>query len=301
MSHIWLLAGSAATVAMILFLVTVMFSIGLEVTFSESLAAMGNKRLLIRALTANFILVPLLGLGISRILSIPPATETALLLLAAAPGAVFAINFTRTMQGGVSTAAGLMFLLTVLSIVFTPDLARLLLGIDKPLTIHYETHIRGLILYVILPLLAGFVVNRRFRALAEALRKPAKISANICFAGTTVLMLSARSAATKQIGMAGILAMLLLITGSMLIGWVMGGPDLSTQRVMTVNTGMRNVAICLALAVRSFPGTDVVVPLVAFSALMLPPSLVFTLYQRRKIKKQADLAAQSLEAAKHAA
>lgn len=298
MSHIWLLAGSAATVAMILFLVTVMFSIGLEVTLSECLAAMGNKRLLIRALTANFILVPLLGLGISRILSIPPATETALLLLAAAPGAVFAINF--TMQGGVSTAAGLMFLLTVLSIVFTPDLARLLLRIDKPLTIHYETHIRGLILYLILPLLAGFVVNRRFRALAEALRKPARISANICFAVTTVLLLSARSAATRQVGMAGILAMLLLVTGSMLIGWIMGGPDLSTQRVMTVNTGMRNVAICLALAVRSFPGTDVVVPLVAFSALMLPPNLVFTIYQRRKIKKQAELAAHSMATAKRA-
>jgi BASS family bile acid:Na+ symporter len=301
MSHIWLLAGSAATVAMILFFVTVMFSIGLEVTFRECLAAMQNKRLLITALTANFILVPLLGLGITMVLSIAPATETALLLLAAAPGAVFAINFTRTMRGGVSTAAGLLFLLTILSIIVTPGLARLLLRIDKPLAIHYETHIRGLILYLILPLLAGFIVNRKFQPLAQALRKPARVSANICFAGTTVLMLSARSAATRQIGLVDILAMLLLVTGSMFIGWMMGGPDLSTQRVMTVNTGMRNVAICLALAVRSFPGSDIVVPLVAFSALMLPPNLVFTVYQRRKIKKQMELAAHSMATAKPAA
>jgi len=133
------------------------------------------------------------------------------------------------------------------------------------------------------------------------LRRPARISADICFIAATVLMLSTRSAATREIGMIGILAILLLVIGSMFIGWVMGGPDLSTQRVLAVNTGMRNVVICLAIAVRSFPGTDVVTPLVAFSALMLPPNLVFTIYQRRKIKKEVELAAQSLTTARHAA
>jgi BASS family bile acid:Na+ symporter len=301
MSHIWLLAGSAATVTLIFFLLTVMFSIGLEVTFTECLAALKNKHLLMRALAANFILVPLLGLGIARILSLSPAAETALLLLAAAPGAVLAINFTSTMRGGVSTAAGLLFLLTVLSIFVTPSLAQLLLRIDKPLALHYQPYIRALILYLILPLVAGFVVNRRFHQLARTLHKPVRIAGNISFVVSTVLMLSARSAAAKQLGMVDIVAMLLLVIGAMVIGWIMGGPENSTQRVMAVNTGMRNVVICLALAVRSFPGTDVVVPLVAFSALMLPPNVVFTIYQQRKLKKQEELAAHALATAKPAA
>jgi bile acid:Na+ symporter, BASS family len=291
MSHIASLAGSVATVVMILFLITVMLSIGLEVTVGECLAAIRNRRLLLSALVANFVLVPLLGLGIARILPMPPAIETGFLLLAAAPGAVFAINFTRAMRDSVPTAAALLFLLTVLSIGVTPPLARFLTGVKQPVALHYEEHARALVLYVISPLLVGFALNRWDHDLARVLRKPASTCAGIFFAAGAVLMLSVRSAATKKIGANAILAVLLLIVGSMIVGWIMGGPNRGTRRVMAVNTSMRNVALCLAIAARSFPGTDVEVEVVAFSALMLPPNLLFTIYQGRKIKKEAALAA----------
>jgi hypothetical protein len=48
---------------------------------------------------------------------------------------------------------------------------------------------------------------------------------------------------------------------------------------------MRNVALALALASRSFSGADVDVGVLAFSALMLPPNVLFTIYQSRKMKK----------------
>jgi BASS family bile acid:Na+ symporter len=101
----------------------------------------------------------------------------------------------------------------------------------------------------------------------------------------TVLTMGLKSAATKQIGMNGLLAMLLLIAASMVIGWMLGGPDRGTRRVLTVNTSMRNVALALAIASRSFPGADVDVGVLAFSALMLPPNVLFTIYQSRKMKK----------------
>jgi BASS family bile acid:Na+ symporter len=48
---------------------------------------------------------------------------------------------------------------------------------------------------------------------------------------------------------------------------------------------MRNVALALAIASRSFPGANVDVGILAFSALMLPPNVLFTIYQSRKTKK----------------
>ncbi len=298
MSQIVSLAGSVATSIIILFLITVMFSIGLEVTVGECLAVLRNRRLMLSALLANFFLVPLLGLGIARILPMPPAIETGFLLLATAPGAVFAINFTRTMRDSMPTAAALLFLLTVLSIVLSPPLMSILLGLDRPMTVHYEEHLRPLLLYIVFPLLGGFVLNRWNRGLARALRKPASICAGILFAAGVVLMLSARSAAVKRIGMSAILAMLLFIVGSMAVGWIMGGPGLSARKVLAVNTSMRNVALCLAIAARSFSDERVTVAVIAFSALMLPPNFVFTIYQGRKVKKEATLAAQSSTSAK---
>jgi hypothetical protein len=52
-----------------------------------------------------------------------------------------------------------------------------------------------------------------------------------------------------------------------------------------VNTSMRNVA--LARASRSFPAANVDVGVLAFSALMLPRNVLFTIYHSRKTKNFA--------------
>jgi bile acid:Na+ symporter, BASS family len=50
---------------------------------------------------------------------------------------------------------------------------------------------------------------------------------------------------------------------------------------------MRNTSLCLAIALRSFPGAHVEFPVVAFSALMLPPNVLFTIFHMRKARKLA--------------
>jgi BASS family bile acid:Na+ symporter len=82
--------------------------------------------------------------------------------------------------------------------------------------------------------------------------------------------------------------MLILILVSMLIGWVLGGPDKNDRRVLATGTSMRNAAICLLIAQKSFPDTGVDVVVIAFSALMVPPNMLFTLYEIIKNKRYAQ-------------
>ncbi len=56
---------------------------------------------------------------------------------------------------------------------------------------------------------------------------------------------------------------------------------------MVIGTSMRNAAICLLIAQKSFPDTGVEVVVVAFSALMVPPNMLFTLYEIIKNKRSA--------------
>jgi BASS family bile acid:Na+ symporter len=281
------LLGAASKALIIVFLLSSMISIGMEVTLKEILSAANQKRLFIRALLANFVLVPLLGLGLARILPMPTNIEIGFLLLAAAPGALFAINFTRRGQDSVSFAAALLFTLTLLSVVVTPFLAQLMLNVDQPITLHYNRAMQALFLYILLPLLAGLALNRWANPLALRLHNSMSACAGISFVIVTVITMGLKSAATKQIGISGLVAMLLLIAASMVVGWALGGPDPGTRRVLTVNTSMRNVALTLAIASRSFPGGNVDVGVLAFSALMLPPNVLFTIYQSRKLKKLA--------------
>jgi BASS family bile acid:Na+ symporter len=287
------LLGPAARALLIGFLVTVMISVGLEVTARECVATLRNQRHLIGALVANFVVVPLLGLGIARILPMPTNIETGFLLLAAAPGALFAINFTHKMRGSVPFAAAILFLLTVLSLLFTPPLARLLLNIDRGLTLPYDRAISAVLLYIVLPMAFGLAINRWAHALALKLRKPVSICAGLLFVLEVIFTGALKSAAMKKVGLNGLCAMVILILAAMIIGWLLGGPDDGTRRVLAVSTSLRNVALCLAIAARSFPGADVDVAVIAFSSLMFPPSAVFTMYHVRKMKKQA---AQSVHA-----
>jgi BASS family bile acid:Na+ symporter len=51
---------------------------------------------------------------------------------------------------------------------------------------------------------------------------------------------------------------------------------------------MRNVALGLLLAFRTFPDPAVQTPLVAFSALMIPPNMLMTLYWTIRSRKKAS-------------
>jgi hypothetical protein len=71
--------------------------------------------------------------------------------------------------------------------------------------------------------------------------------------------------------------MFLLLLLSMLIGWLIGGPDRETRRILATSTGMRSVIVVLYVARFCFPGTNVyMVPLVYLS-LMAPANLLFYL------------------------
>ena len=281
------LLGPAAHALLIAFLVSVMISLGLEVTLRECIAVLHDKRLLFGALFANFVVVPLLGLLIAKVLPMPTNIETGFLLLAAAPGALFAINFTRNMRDSVPVAGALLFLLTILSLFFTPPLARFLLNSDQALTLPYELAIWALFLYIFLPMLVGLILNRWTHSFALRLRKPVSICASVCFGLEIVFTGSLKSAAMKQVGVNGLCAMLILVMISMAAGWLLGGSADGTRRVLAINTSLRNVALCLAIAWRSFPGADVDVGVIAFSTLMVPPNAVFTFYHIRKMKKRA--------------
>lgn len=278
------LLGPVTSTCVVIFLVSVMFTIGLDVTFAGLMAVAHKRQLLAKTLVANFVVMPLLAILIARVLPLSRNVEVGLLLLAAAPGALFAINFTTKMKGSVPTAAALLLLLIGLSLVLTPPLIQITLRLEKQVTVNYGRVMLTLLFLVALPALAGRAVRLGAPSIAQAIQKPVSLCASISFVLVAILTMTLKSAATKKLGGYGVLAIVLLILGGMFVGWVFGGPDAGTRRVLVVTTSMRNIALCLEIASISFRGMNVDVPIIAFSALMLPPNLLFTLYHARRLK-----------------
>ncbi|HKN15299.1 MAG TPA: hypothetical protein VJX47_00040, partial [Candidatus Sulfotelmatobacter sp.] len=133
-------------------------------------------------------------------------------------------------------------------------------------------------LYIALPLGAGLWAARRAPKIAPRLVLPLGVLATVVF---IFLMwetrLVRREAFSAIRGGGSILAMLLLLLLSMMIGWLIGGPDLESRRVLATSTGMRSVIVVLYVARYCFPGTNVYMVPVVYLSLMVPTNLLFHL------------------------
>ena len=260
------------------FVAVVMISIGLSVSSGQLLDILRNPALLTRILLANCVLIPAIGFVLIRIFPLTPDASVGLLLLAAIPGTPIALQYTRKAKTRLAFAAAMIFVLSLVSIAMTP------LAIEAmPQTAQRNQRpilylIASIALYIALPLCAGLWAARKAPKIAPRLVLPLGVLASVVFG---VLMretrLLRREAFNTVRGHGTILAMLLLLLLSMLIGWLIGGPDRESRRVLATSTGMRNVIVVLYVARYCFPGTRVfMIPLVYLS-LMVPTNLLFHL------------------------
>jgi BASS family bile acid:Na+ symporter len=268
----------------IAFLVCMTMSLGLEVTWRQLLTLLRDKGLLCRALAANLILVPLLGLALDMIFPMPLDFAIAFLLLAAAPGAPMSLRYTRNRDDDAPFAAALLFILILAAICFTPLIAELILPAQTLLSVPYDRVATVALLYMVLPGLIGIVIQRWGGEETVMIRKVTSISARVFFLAWVILVTAEQSRAVRQLGVPTLAAMVSLVIGSMTIGWFLGGPQRKNRRILATGTSMRNVALCAVIAIENFPGTKVDIALVAFSALMVTPNSILAFYENYRKK-----------------
>ncbi len=263
-----------------LFVVAVMFAIGLRVSSGDLFSTLRNRRLLLRSLLANCVIVPALGFLLAALLPMDPDLKLGFLLLAAIPGTPVALQFTRTATGRLALAAGMTFLLTLVSLAITP----LVLGVMPQAAAHHPkpllSLLQTLVLYLAVPLWAGLILSRRAPRLTSRLVMPLNVVATVAF---LVLMWETRDfrrEAMRSMSLYPLAAIVLLIVLAMVVGWFLGGPDRESRRVLATSTSMRSVVICFYIARYWFPGTDVYLAPLVYLSLMVPINAVFTLYEK---------------------
>jgi BASS family bile acid:Na+ symporter len=260
------------------FVAAVMFSIGLRTSGGELLSVLRDRALLARTLLANCILVPAIAFLLTFIFPLNPAATIGILLLGAIPGTPIALQFTRMAKTRLAFAATMTFGLSLVSIAMTPLAIEVIPQAaqrnQRPLVFLLAT----LALYMALPLCAGVWAAQRVPKIASRLVLPLGVLATIVFLFLMWETRLVRRQALNEIRGGGtVLAMLLLLLLSMLIGWLIGGPDRETRRILATSTGMRSVIVVLYIARYCFPGTNVYMVPIVYLSLMVPTNLLFHL------------------------
>ena len=109
-----------AQVAGLLGIIGSMFGMGLGLTMAQIIQPLKNARLVVLALLANFVLVPLLAYVISLIIPLEDSLKVGLMVLALSAGAPFLVLEARGAKANMGLAVGVMTLLMVVTIFFLP-------------------------------------------------------------------------------------------------------------------------------------------------------------------------------------
>ena len=261
-----------------LFVILVMLSIGLRVRGGELLEVLGNRALFTRTLLANCVLIPGIGFLLVKLFPLTPDAGIGILLLAAIPGTPIALQYTRKAKTRLAFGAVMTLVLSLASIVLTPlafeVMPRIAQRGERPIL----SLIASMLLYISAPLCAGLWMARRAPTIAPRLVVPLEILASAVFVFLMWETRLARREALYAIAGGGtILALFLLLVISMLIGWLMGGPDDESRRVLATSTGMRSVIVVLYIARYCVPGTHVYMVPIVYLSLMVPINLLFYL------------------------
>lgn len=268
------LLGDVLRVSTIVFTVTSMLSVGFSYSLAEILGPIRNVRIVLRALAANFVLVPLLALLLARALPLDPPRALGLFILACSAGAPFLIKLLDAARGDVGKGATLLVLLTPATIVFLP------LAVSWALAHPALTGIafgrvdawaiaRPLLVTLLLPLAVGLLVRGRAPGLARRLQPT---TARTATAAVVVVIGSAVLANLRGlVALLGVpmVAVLLLFLGAFAIGYSISGPRSETRVVVGLGTGLRGIAPATVVATETVRHPDCTTLVVAGSVLGL--------------------------------
>ena len=265
---LWEILQKASTVSMLSFVVSSMLAMGTGLTIEEIVESLRNRRLIIVALLANFVLMPLGALALAKVLWLDEPLGVGLLLLGCAAGAPFLPKLAQLSRGNLPFAVGAMVLLMIITVGYLPIVLPLLV---PEVTVNPAKIAQSLIVLMLLPLGVGLFVKERHGRLSARVKPFLDRLSSISLVLLILLISIVNFDKVLQVfGTRGILAGLLFIAFGCLMGWLFGGPGDDTRRVLALGTGQRNIAAALVVGSQSFtdPGVTVMVVVVAIVGLV---------------------------------
>ena len=239
-----------AMLAVLIFVISSMFSMGLSLTIKQILDPLKNTRLVVLALVANFVLIPLVAYLMTLVFDLDQSVEIGLILLSTAAGAPFLPKLVEVAKGNVAFSVGLMVLLMLVTIIYLPLVLPLLLG---DVEVNPWDIARSLIIMMLIPLGVGLLIRARYEEAAAKIQPTFAMAANIGILGLAVLGLVLNfEAMIALVGSYGILAAIIFVLASLVIGYLLGGSAPGIKSVMGLGSGQRNIAAALVVAGQNF-------------------------------------------------
>lgn len=245
----------------------VMFGMGLTLSAADFQAVLRRPREVAIGVVAQYLIMPLVGYALARLLDLPPEIAVGVILVGSCPGGTASNVMTYLARGDVALSVAMTTASTLLAPFLTP-LWMLLLA-SRWIPVNAASLFWSIVNVVILPVVAGLIVKGLFRRPAEAAVKALPLVSVAAIVTIVAAVVAANRDPLATSGLSIILVVILHNLFGLALGYLAArsvGLTLSKRKALAIEVGMQNSGLGAALAAAHFT------PLVAV------PSAIFSVW-----------------------
>jgi predicted Na+-dependent transporter len=258
--------------------ILLMLGAGLNIEIKQVVDLAKRFRLVVLGVLANFLVFPLLTILCLIWIPLSPDIKIGIILMAAAPIAPMApVPFVEKAKGDVIYSVGLMVIVAVLSIVFTPLI--LSLSIPKSLggvTLDPIQIVKTLLMVQLIPIAVGMIIRKVSPLWAGRLVKVVPKIGQIGLLIGVGLLLAKQASQIISIDILAYLIMIILSILALFVGDRMLIREAGDKRrALAISTAIRNIPLAFLIATQSFPDSIVGPVTLVFSVFTMLLSIVY--------------------------
>ncbi len=261
---IWIKTSWITTLLMI-----VMFGMGLTLNPVDFAVVFRRPKDVILGCLAQFTIMPLLAFALGKAFALDDALLVGVILVGTCPGGTSSNVITYLSKGDVALSVGMTSVSTLLAPLLTPALTYLLLR--QTVSVDIAAMFMSIVKVVILPIAAGFVINKFFSSTTQ---KAVKVLPLVSVTAIVMIVAAVVSANSAKIMTTGVLVFSVVILHNILgygLGYVIAAflkVPLAKKKAISIEVGMQNSGLATSLAATSFPSL----------ALATVPGAVFSVW-----------------------
>lgn len=232
-----------------LFLGIIMFGMGLTLTWPDFALVAKRPLPILLGVVAQYVIMPLLGLGVALALDLPPALAAGVILVGSAPGGTASNVVAYLSRADTALSVAMTSISTLLAPLLTPLLTLWLAG--QYMDVDAGSMAMSIVNIVLLPVLGGLIVRMLLRRLVDVVL-PALPWISVVFIALVVSAVVGNSAETVL--SAGFVVLLAVILHNGLgygIGYAAArlcGLPRPSARTVSIEVGMQNSGLAAGLA-----------------------------------------------------
>lgn len=231
----------------------VMFGMGLTLKPSDFKVVFSRPKDVIIGCISQFLLMPLLAFLLAKAFQLPEELTIGVVLVGTCPGGTSSNVMTYLSRGDVALSVGMTAVSTILAPLLTPLLTLLYAG--QRVDVNVLSMFLSIIKIVLLPIVAGFVINHFFQKITEKIVSVMPLVSTIAIVAIVAAVVSANAA---KILTSGLLILAVVILHNVLgygTGYGVGKLlklDESKCRAISIEVGMQNSGLATSLAATHF-------------------------------------------------